>query len=71
MLKTYYHNQKSSNKKNFTQSLRVGTKSFVDINILLNRVKIEKKNETRRKIIFFSLITISLSLFVTFIIIVK
>ena len=43
------------------------TKSVVDINILLNRVKIAEKNETKRKIIFFSLVTFVLSLFITFI----
>ena len=71
MKKTYFHNHKSFKKNkdkiNITQSFKMDTKSVVDINILLNRVKIAEKNETKRKIIFFSLVTFVLSLFITFI----
>ena len=35
----------------------------VDINILLNRVKVENKDELKRKIIFFSLIVFTISIF--------
>ena len=38
-------------------------KQVVDINKLLNREKIDKKNETKRKIIFYSFIIMGLSLF--------
>ena len=31
----------------------IGKKKVVDINKLLNRVKIDKKNETKKKIIFY------------------
>ncbi|MDA7581176.1 hypothetical protein OAT04_03745 [Candidatus Pelagibacter sp.] len=75
MQKTYFHNFKSKieskEKKKLAQSSKVDTKYVVDINILLNRVKIEERNETKRKIIFFSFITLALTLFGTFITIIK
>ena len=75
MLKNYFHNNKSNNENNKKrQSIltsNLDTESVVDINILLNRVKIEKKNETKRKIIFFSFATLAISLFGTFIVIIK
>ena len=75
MQKIFFHNNKLSNKdkneKKITQNSEAGTKHIVDINILLNRVKIEKKNETKRKIIFFSFATLAISLFGTFIVIIK
>jgi hypothetical protein len=75
MQKTYFHNFKSKieskEKKKLAQSSKVDTKHVVDINILLNRVKIEERNETKRKIIFFSFITLALTLFGTFIAIIK
>ena len=39
----------------------------VDINILLNRIRIDKKNETKKKIIFYSLTILALGLFSTLI----
>jgi hypothetical protein len=75
MQKTYFHNNKSNNenkKKNFfTPISNIENKRIVDINILLNRVKIEEKNEIKRKIIFFSFVTLTISLFITFIAIIK
>ena len=75
MQKTYFHNNKSFNenedKEKLTQISKTKIKSAVDINILLNRVKIEEKNETKRKIIFFSFATLAVSLFGTFIVIIK
>ena len=69
MQKYYFHNNKptSENKdeKKLTQILKVETKSPVDINILLNRVKIEEKIETKKKIIFYSLTILALGLFST------
>tara|TARA_B110000037_G_scaffold208284_1_gene256213 strand:- start:1301 stop:1543 length:243 start_codon:yes stop_codon:yes gene_type:complete len=75
MQKTYLHNYKISNenkviKKNL-QSADVNIKSVVDINILLNRVKVEEKNEIKRKIIFYILITLTLFLFGSLITIIK
>ena len=75
MQKTYFHNYKLSNKnkviKKNLQSADVNIKSVVDINILLNRVKVEEKNEIKRKIIYYSLITLTLFLFGSLITIIK
>ena len=75
MQKTYFHNNKSidENKdKNKTPLInRVKIKKVVDVNILLNRVKIEKKNEMKRKIIFVSSVLLAVGLLGTFIIIIK
>ena len=49
----------------------IDQKRIVDINKLLNRVRIDKKNETKRKIIFYSSAILALSLFSTFISIIK
>ena len=65
MQKTYFHKSKLS------QTPRADTKNIVDINILLNRVKIEKKKEIKQKIIFFSLITLAVTLFGFFTVILK
>jgi hypothetical protein len=45
----------------------IDQKRIVDINKLLNRVKIDQKNETKRKIIFYSSIVLGLSLLGTLI----
>ena len=75
MKKKYFHNDKLSNenkvKIKLFQTSDIDTKSVVDINILLNRVKIEEKKKIKEKIIFFSLVTIMLILFGTFISIIK
>ncbi len=65
MQKTYFHKSKLS------QASKVEVKSTVDINILLNRVKIERKNEIKRKFIFFSFSTLAVCLFGFFIVIIK
>ena len=49
----------------------IDQKRIVDINKLLNRVRIEEKNETKRKITFYSLATLALGLFLTLIMIIK
>ena len=71
MQKSYFHNNKTINenkdKKKLIQTSMAKPKDIVDINILLNRVKLEKKNETKRKIIFFGFVILALSLFGTFI----
>ena len=63
MAKYYYHNFKSIDenieKKNFPITKAAVQKRTVDINMLLNRVKLEKKTEIKQKIIYYSL-TISL-----------
>ena len=49
----------------------IDQKKIVDINKLLNRVKIDQKNERKRKIIFYSLTVLGLSLLGTLITILK
>ena len=67
MHKNYFHNYRAINenndKKKLIKSSHVDTKIVVDINILLNRVKIEGKNQIKKKIIFFRFITLTLILF--------
>ena len=67
----YFHNNKSIdqniNIKRLSKVQHIGEKQVVDINKLLNRVKINQKNETKRKIIFYSSIVLGLSLLGTLI----
>ena len=55
----YFHNYKSIdqniNTKKLSKVHNIIEKQVVDINKLLNRVKMDQKNETKRKIIFYSL----------------
>jgi hypothetical protein len=75
MLKTYFHNSKhiSENKsqKKTIPTQYIDQKRIVDINKLLNAVRIEKKNETKKKIIFYSSVILTLGLFATLITIIK
>ena len=75
MKKIYFHNEKSIdqnvNKKRLSEMQTISEKQVVDINRLLNRVKIDKKKETKRKIIFYSFSVLGLSLFGTFITLLK
>jgi len=67
MQKTSFNNFKVLNedqdRKKFNQFSKKEKRNIVDINILLNRVKLEKKMEIKRKIISFSLTSLLLSLF--------
>ncbi|MDB0066989.1 Miff domain-containing protein [Candidatus Pelagibacter sp.] len=71
MRKVYFHNKKSIdqniNTKRLSEAQHIGERQVVDINKLLNRVKIDQKNETKRKIIFYSLVILGLSLLGTLI----
>ena len=71
MRKVYFHNSKSIdqniNTKRLSETQHVSEKQVVDINKLLNRVKIDQKNETKQKIIFYSFIIMGLSLLGTLI----
>ena len=71
MPKVYFHNEKSIdqniNTKRLSEAQHIGERQVVDINRLLNRVKIDQKNETKRKIIFYSLVILGLSLLGTLI----
>ena len=75
MRKVYFHNNKSIdqniNTKRLSEIQHVSEKQVVDINKLLNRVKIDQKNETKRKIIFYSSTVLGLSLLGTFITLLK
>ena len=67
MSKVYFHNKKlidqNINTKKLSKVQNINERQVVDINKLLNRVKIDQKNETKRKIIFYSFIIMGLSLF--------
>ena len=67
----YFHNNKSTdqniNKKKLFKVNNISEKQVVDINKLLNRIKTDHKIETKRKIIFYSLSILGLSLLGTLI----
>ena len=75
MRKVYFHNDKSIdqniNTRRLSEAQHVSEKQVVDINKLLNRVKIDQKNETKRKIIFYSSTVLGLSLLGTLITVLK
>jgi hypothetical protein len=75
MRKVYFHNEKSIdqniNTKRLSEAQHIGERQVVDINKLLNRVKIDQKNETKRKIIFYSFVILGLSLLGTLIMFLK
>ena len=75
MPKVYFHNEKSIdqniNTKRLSEVQYIGERQVVDINKLLNRVKIDQKNEIKRKIIFYSFIIMGLSLFGALIVFLK
>ena len=65
MQKTYFHNNKHISEKNDQKKAitveQINQKKRVDVNKLLNRVRIEKKDENKRKIIFYSSIILTIS----------
>tara|TARA_B100000768_G_C11172961_1_gene329527 strand:+ start:12 stop:254 length:243 start_codon:yes stop_codon:yes gene_type:complete len=73
MLKSYFHNNKSiAENKSQKKSIpiqHVSQKINVDINILLNRIRINKKSEIKKKIIFYSLTILAVGLFSTLVVI--
>ena len=75
MQKTYFHDRKHISEKKVQKKRNplqyIDQKRIVDINKLLNRVRIDKKNETKRKIILYSSIILVLGLFSTLIMIIK
>jgi len=71
MQKTYFHNrkhisEKKVQKKNITKQY-INKKKILKNNKLLNRVRMDEKNETKKKIIFFSIMSLMLSAFFIFI----
>ena len=75
MQKAYFHDHKHKSEKKVQKKTiplqHIDQNRIVDINKLLNRVRMDEKNETKRKIIFYSLTTLVLGLFSTFIIVIK
>ena len=75
MRKVFYHNEKSIdqniNTKKLSKVQNKNEKQVVDINKLLNRVKIDQKNETKKKIIFYSFAILGISLLGTLIVFLK
>ena len=75
MQKAYFHNGKSINRDINTKKLplkgSIDRKKIVDINKLLNRVKIDQRNDTKKKIIFYSFTVVALSIFGSLITILK
>jgi hypothetical protein len=75
MQKTYFHDRKHISEKKINKKTiplqYIDQKRIVDINKLLNRVKIDQKNETKRKIIFYSSTILGLSLLGTLITLLK
>ena len=75
MQKSYFHNNKfnyESKDKNIPTPVQyINQKRNVDINKLLNQVRMDKKNKTKRDIIFYSFAILALSLFSTLIMIIK
>ena len=71
MQKTYFHDNKHFSEKKVQKKTiplqYIDQKRIVDINKLLNSVKIDQKNETKRKIIFYSSTVLGLSLLGTLI----
>ena len=74
MIRIFDNNKSKSESKDRKKNIPVkyiDQKRIVDINKLLNRVKIDQKNETKRKIIFYSLVILGLSLLGTLITLLK
>ena len=72
MIRIFDNNKSKSESKSQKKNISfqyIDQKRIVDINKLLNRVKIDQKNETKRKIIFYSSTILGLFLlgaFITF-----
>ena len=74
MIRIFDNNKSKSENKSQKKNIPVqyiDQKKIVDINKLLNRVKIDQKNETKRKIIFYSSTLLGLSLLGTLITVLK
>ena len=65
MIRIFDNNKSKSESKDRKKNIPVkyiDQKRIVDINKLLNRVKIDHKNEIKRKIMFYSFVILGLSL---------
>ena len=69
MQKVYFHNGKSIdqniNTKKLSKVQHTREKQVVDINKLLNRVRIEKKSEIKKKFFFYFASVLMISFFMT------
>ena len=74
MLRIFDNNKSISKNKVQKKTIPVqyiDQKRIVDINKLLNRVRMDKKNENKKKTIFYSFTILALGLFSTLIIVIK
>ena len=74
MPKTYFHNYQNNEvdeKKDLTKIFFEKKSQNVDINKLLNRVKILKKNKTKEKLIIFGIAILIISLMGTFVLLTR
>jgi len=72
MPKVYFHNQKSIdqniNIKRLSEAQYTGERQVVDINKLLNRVKIERKDRFKKSFFLFSILTLAIGVFIALIV---
>ena len=59
-----FNNDHKTNKK-----IKIEKNKTTNVNILLNRVRLDKKKKIKKKIFFLSLLVLSISSFIVFIII--
>ena len=75
MQKTYFHDRKHISEKKVQKKTiplqYIDQKRIVDINKLLNRVSIDKKNDIKRKAIFYCSTILALGFFSFFIMVIK
>ena len=73
MQKTYFHDRKHISEKKVQKKTiplkYIDQKRIVDINKLLNRVKIDQKNENKKKIIFYCSVVFLIGFFMKLLII--
>ena len=73
MQKAYFHDRKHISKKKVQKKTiplkYIDQKRIVDINKLLNRVKIDQKNENKKKIIFYCSVVLIIGSFMKLLII--
>ena len=73
MQKTFFHNRKHISEKKVQKKTiplkYIDQKRIVDINKLLNRVKIDQKNENKKKIIFYCSVVLIIGFFMKLLII--
>ena len=72
MPKVYFHNEKSIdqniNTKRLSEAQHISERQVVDINKLLNRVKIERKDRFKKNFFLFSILTLAIGVFITLIV---